>query len=189
MKNYTRENYHFYSKSVLCLRAEEWVVMLYVSNTLEFLKPSLGVTLCVRVNHCEAHEKAKWWMLPFATSCYRVMLKIKCIDHVLNTTIYSMTNMCVWFTWLGTASWNVLVTSSECQRKSLPEDMLCTSQPLAKGDLVNYLLYTLPMYKDCLRIIKEQCKNCIVALADDSRVWRHLVVACSAVDGWWWWWM
>ena len=28
----------------------------------------------------------------FATSCYRVMLNIKRIDHVLNTTVYSMTN-------------------------------------------------------------------------------------------------
>ena len=28
----------------------------------------------------------------FAPSCYRVMLNIKCIDHVLNTTVYSMTN-------------------------------------------------------------------------------------------------
>ena len=27
----------------------------------------------------------------FATSCYRVMLNIKRIDHVLNTTVYSMT--------------------------------------------------------------------------------------------------
>ena len=28
----------------------------------------------------------------FATSCYRVMLNIKRNDHVLNTTVYSMTN-------------------------------------------------------------------------------------------------
>ena len=28
----------------------------------------------------------------FATSCYRVMLNIKRIDHVLNTTVYSMIN-------------------------------------------------------------------------------------------------
>ena len=28
----------------------------------------------------------------FATSCYRIMLNIKRIDHVLNTTVYSMTN-------------------------------------------------------------------------------------------------
>ena len=64
-----------------------------------------------------------------------------------------------WFTWLGNASWNILVTSSECQRKSLLEDMLCTSQPLAKGDLVDHVLHILPVYKDCLGIMKEQCKN------------------------------
>ena len=67
--------------------------------------------------------------------------------------------LCLWFIWLGTASWNFLVTSSECQRKSLLEDMLCTSQPLAKGDLVDHVLHTLIMYKDCLGIMKEQCKN------------------------------
>ena len=67
--------------------------------------------------------------------------------------------LCLWFIWLGTASWNFLVTSSECQRKSLLEDMLCTFQPLAKGDLVDHVLHTLIMYKDCLGIMKEKCKN------------------------------
>ena len=67
--------------------------------------------------------------------------------------------LCLWFIWLGTASWNFLVTSSECQRKSLLEDMLCTFQPLAKGDLVDHILHSLIMYKDCLGIMKEQCKN------------------------------
>ena len=66
---------------------------------------------------------------------------------------------CLWFTWLGTASWNFLVTSSECQRKGLLEDMLCASQPLTKGDLVDHVLHSLPMYKECLGIMKEQCKN------------------------------
>ena len=67
--------------------------------------------------------------------------------------------LCLWFIWLGTASWNFLVTSSECQRKSLLEDMLCTFLPLAKGDLVDHILHTLIMYKVCLGIMKEQCKN------------------------------
>ena len=89
----------------------------------------------------------------FATSCYRDMLNKKRIDHVLNTTVYSMTN---------TVPLIHLVrhrTSLECQRKSLLEDMLCTFQPLAKGDLVNHVLHTLILYKDCLGIMKEQCKN------------------------------
>ena len=37
--------------------------------------------------------------------------------------------------------------------------MLCTFQPLAKGDLVDHVLHTLIMYKDCFGIMKEQCKN------------------------------
>ena len=37
--------------------------------------------------------------------------------------------------------------------------MLCTFQPLAKGDLVDHVLHTLIMYKDCLGKMKEQCKN------------------------------
>ena len=84
----------------------------------------------------------------FATSCYRVMLNIKRIDHVLNTTVYSMTN---------TVPLIHLVRHR--QRKSLLEDMLCTFQPLAKGDLVDHVLHNLIMYKDCLGIMKEQCKN------------------------------
>ena len=45
--------------------------------------------------------------------------------------------LCLWFTWLGTASCNFLVTCFECQRRSLPGNMLCTFQALAKGDLVD----------------------------------------------------
>ena len=37
--------------------------------------------------------------------------------------------------------------------------MLCTFLPLAKGDLVDHVLHTLIMFKDCLGIMKEQCKN------------------------------
>ena len=95
----------------------------------------------------------------FATSCYRVMLNIKRIDHVLNTTVYSMTNTVPLIHLVRHRQLKFLVTSSECQRKSLLEDMLYTFQPLANGDLVNHVLHTLIMYKDCLGIMKEQCKN------------------------------
>ena len=37
--------------------------------------------------------------------------------------------------------------------------MLCTFQLLAKGDLFDKVLHTLPTYNDCLGIVKEQCKN------------------------------
>ena len=95
----------------------------------------------------------------FATSCYRVMLNIKRIDHVLNTTVYSMTNTVPLIHLVRHRQLKFLVTSSECQRKSLLEDMLYTFQPLANGDLVDHVLHTLIMYKDCLGIMKEQCKN------------------------------
>ena len=44
-------------------------------------------------------------------------------------------------------------------KESLLEDIRCTSKPLAKGDLVGHVLHTLPIYKDCLGIMKELCKN------------------------------
>ena len=75
--------------------------------------------------------------------------------------------LCLWFIWLGTASWNFLVTSSECQRKRMLEDMLSTFQPFAKGNLVDHVLHTLIMYKDCLGIMKEQCK---IARTGDCRI-------------------
>ena len=75
-------------------------------------------------------------------------------------------------------------TSSKCLRKSLLENMLCASQPLAKGD---HVLHTLPMYKCCLGIMKDQCKNSRLPhlLMIVVHAWRNLVVACSAADGWW----
>ena len=57
--------------------------------------------------------------------------------------------------------------------------MLCTFQPLAKGDLVDHVLHTLPMLGDNEGAMQEQQ---IAALADDRRAWRNLVVACSAAD-------
>ena len=115
------------------------------------------------------------------------MLNKKRIDHVLNTTVYSMTN---------TVPLIHLVRHRQLKfldhilrsRKSLLEDMLCTFQPLAKGDLVDHVLHTLIMYKDCLGDNEGAMQGQqIAAFADDRRAWRNLVVACSAADGWWWW--
>lgn len=51
--------------------------------------------------------------------------------------------LCLWSTWLGTSSWNFLVTSSRCQKKSQQEDTLSTSHPLAKEDLmVDHILHS-----------------------------------------------
>ena len=54
--------------------------------------------------------------------------------------------------------------------------MLCTSQPLAKGDLVDHVLHTLPVFKDCLGIMKEQCKN--------SRLLRLLMIVMHGETLW-----
>ena len=89
------------------------------------------------------------------------MLNIKRIDHVLNTTVYSMTNTVPLIHLVRHRQLKFLghILRIECQRKSLLEDMLCTFKPLARGDLVDHVLHTLIMYKDCLGIMKEQCKN------------------------------
>ena len=101
--------------------------------------------------------------------------------------------LCLWFIWLGTASWNFLVTSSECQRKNLLEDMLCTFLPLAKGDLVDHVLHSSSYLNYVQRLLGDNegamQKQQIAAFADDRHARRNLVVACSAADGWWWWWI
>ena len=95
----------------------------------------------------------------FATSCYRVMLNIKRIDHVLNTTVYSMTNTVSLIHLVRHRQLKFLGHILRMSKEDLLEDMLCTFQPLAKGDLVDHVLHTLIMYKDCLGIMKRQCKN------------------------------
>ena len=95
----------------------------------------------------------------FATSCYRVMLNIKRIDHVLNTTVYFMNNTVPLIhlvrhrqlKFLG----HILRMSKEqpARRYALYIPTIGKGRP---GDLV---LHTLLMYKDCLGIMKEQCKN------------------------------
>ena len=75
--------------------------------------------------------------------------------------------LCLWFIWLGTASWNFLVTSSECQRKSLLEDVLCTFLPLAKGDRsgrphTSYLNYVQRLLWDNEGAMQEQRSDCCI---------------------------
>ena len=86
------------------------------------------------------------------------MLNIKRIDHVLNTIVYiAWLTLCLWFTWFMVRHHQrKSLGYTECQRKSLLEDMLCTSQPLVTEDVVDHVLHTLPMYKDYLGIMKEQ---------------------------------
>ena len=127
----------------------------------------------------------------FATSCYRVMLNISALTMFWTPPSIPWLTLCLWFIWLGTASWNFLVTSSECQRKSLLEDIVCTFLPLAKGDLVDHVLHIYLNYVQRLLGDNEGAmqEQQIVAFADDRHAWRNLVIACSAADGWWWWWL
>ena len=98
--------------------------------------------------------------------------------------------LCLWFTWLGTASWNFLVTSSECQRIKGPAIRYALYVP-ATGKRrpgrphTSYLTYVQRLLGDNEGAMEKQQ---IAILADDRHAWRNLVIACSATDGWWWWW-
>ena len=120
----------------------------------------------------------------FAASCYRVMLNIKRIDHVLNTTIFSMTN---------TVPLIHLVRHH--QLKVLGHILrMSKEEPTRRYDLyipsigkrspgrsrTSNLSYVQKMLGDNEGAMQEQQ---IAALADDRHAWRNLVVACSAADG------
>ena len=120
----------------------------------------------------------------FATSCYRVMLNIKRIDHVLNTTVYSMTN---------TVPLIHLVRHR--QLKFLDHILRMSKEEPAR----RYTLYIPTIGKrrpgrprtSCLNYVQRLLgdnegamqEQQIAAFADDRRAWRNLVVACSAADG------
>ena len=125
----------------------------------------------------------------FATSCYRVMLNIKRIDHVLNTTVYSMTNTVPLIhlvrhgqlKFLG----HILRMSKEepARRYALYIPTIGKRRP--GRPRTSYLNYVQRLLGDNEGAMQEQQ---IAAFADDRCAWRNLVVACSAADGWWWWW-
>ena len=124
----------------------------------------------------------------FATSCYRVMLNIKRIDHVLNTTVYSMTNTVP-----------LIHLVRHCQLKFLGHILRMSKEEPARRYALyiptigkrrpgrprtSYLNYAQRLLGDNEGAMQEQQ---IAAFADDRCAWRNLVVACSAADGWWWW--
>ena len=123
----------------------------------------------------------------FATSCYRVMLNIKRIDHVLNNTVYSMTNTVPLIhlvrhrqlKFLG----HILRMSKEepARRYALYIPTIGKRRPGRPH--TSYLNYVQRLLGDNEGAMQEQQ---IAAFADDRRAWRNLVVACSAADGWWW---
>ena len=124
----------------------------------------------------------------FATSCYRVMLNIKHIDHVLNTTVYSMTNTVPLIhlvrhrqlKFLG----HILRMSKEEPARRYALCIPTTGKRRPGRPRTSYLNYVQRLLGDNEGAMQEQQ---IAAFADDRRAWRNLVVACSAADGWWWW--
>ena len=114
---------------------------------------------------------------------------IKCIDHVLNTTVYSMTNTVPLIhlvrhhqlKFLG----HILQMSKEgpARRYALYIPTIGKRRP--GWPHTSYLTYAQRLLGDNEGAMQEQQ---IAVLADDRHAWRNLVVACSAADGWWWWW-
>ena len=99
----------------------------------------------------------------FATSCYRVMLNIKRIGHVLNTTVYSMTNTVplihlVRHRQLKFLGHILRMSKEEPARRICSVHSYHWQKETWSTTYFNYL--TLIMYKDCLGIMKEQCKDC-----------------------------
>ena len=125
----------------------------------------------------------------FAISCYRAMLNIKRIDHVLNTTVYSMTNTVPLIhlvrhrqlKFLG----HILRMSKEepARRYALYIPTIGKRRP--GRPRTSYLNYVQRLLGDNEGAMQEQQ---VAAFADDRRAWRNLVVVCSAADEWWWWW-
>ena len=120
----------------------------------------------------------------FATSCYRVMLNIKRIDHVLNTTVYSMTNTVPLIhlvrhrqlKFLG----HILRMSKEEPATRYAIYIPTFGKRRPGRPRTSYLNYVQRLLGDNEGAMQEQQ---IAAFADDRRAWRNLVVACSAADG------
>ena len=112
----------------------------------------------------------------FATSCYRVMLNIKRIVHVLNTTVYSMTNTVPLIhlvrhrqlKFLG----HILRMSKEepARRYALYIPTIGKRRPPSRPR-TSYLTYVQRLLGDNEGAMQEQL---ITALGDDRRAWRNL---------------
>ena len=125
----------------------------------------------------------------FATSCYRVMLNIKRIDHVLNTTVYSMTNTVPLIHLIRHRQLKflgyILRMSKEEPARRYALNIPTNGKRRPGRPRTSYLNYVQRLLGDNEGAMQEQQ---IAAFADDRCAWRNLVVACSAADGWWWWW-
>ena len=120
----------------------------------------------------------------FATSCYRVMLNIKRIDHVLNTTVYSMTNTVPLIHLVRHRQLKFLGHILRMSKKEPARRYALYIPTIGKRrpgrPRTSYLKYVQRLLGDNEGAMQEQQ---IAAFADDRRAWRNLVVACSAADG------
>ena len=82
-----------------------------------------------------------------ATTCYRVMLNIKGIDHVLNTTIYSMTNTVPLIHMVRHPKLNFFGHILQMSKEE-PARRYALYIPTT-GKRKSGRLHTFPMYKDC----------------------------------------
>ena len=125
----------------------------------------------------------------FAISCYRVMLNMKRIDHVLNTTVYSMTNTVPLIHLLRHRQLKFLGHILRMSKEEPARRYVLYIPTIGKRrpgrPRTSYLNYVQRLLGDNEGAMQEQQ---IAAFADDRHAWRNLVVACSAADGWWWWW-
>ena len=154
-------------------------------------KVKLFNTTCVTILLCGCES----WVISqdienkinaFATSCYRVMLNIKRIDHVLNTTVYSMTNTVPLIhlvrhrqlKFLG----HILRMSKEEPARRYALYIPTIGKRRHGRPRTSYLNYVQRLLGDNEGAMQEQQ---IAAFADDRCALRNLVVACSAADGWW----
>ena len=122
----------------------------------------------------------------FGTSCYRIMLNIKRVDRVPNTTIYNLTE-----------TTPLVVRARIRQLKFIGHILRLPNDELAK----EYALYVpshgkrkpwrqrtlFPKYIQCFMGDMDCILNHgqLSAMAHDRCSWRKLVVACSAAEWWW----
>ena len=120
----------------------------------------------------------------FATSCYRIMLNIRRIDHIPNTSIYAMTNTeplihlvrLRQLRFLG----HILRLPEEEPAKRYALYIPTHGKRKPGRPRTSYLTYVRELLGDKEGALQEKQ---IAALATDRRAWRKLVVACSAADG------
>ena len=123
----------------------------------------------------------------FATSCYRVMLNIKRIDHVPNSRIYDDTNT------------EPLVNRVRLRQLKflghilrMPEEEPCRLYALYTPShgrrkpgrqRTSYLSYIQKLLGDTNSMLHPKA---IADLAQNRSDWRKFAIACCAADRWWW---